>query len=129
MRPRYLGGGGVVGTGPSPGSDGRTTVGIVIGVSVCGGIGPAPSGSIVAGTGPVGDVGLVGLVGDVDVVSVGLGSVVVGVVVVVVVGVVVVVLGRSWTLVRGTQVYSGSGTNPGGTTAVSGTAGTGGGGW
>jgi hypothetical protein len=67
----------------------------VIGVSVCGGIGPAPSGSIVAGTGPVGDVELVGLVGDVDVVSVGLGSVVVGVVVVVVVGVVVVVLGRS----------------------------------
>jgi hypothetical protein len=60
----------------------------VIGVSVCGGIGPAPSGSIVTGTGVVGDVGLVG---DVDVVSVGLGSVVV----VVVVGVVVVVLGRS----------------------------------
>ena len=44
-------------------------------------------------------------------------------VVVVVVGVVVVVLGRSWTLVRGTQVYSGSGTNPGGTTAVSGSDG------
>jgi hypothetical protein len=125
--PRYLGGGGVVGAGPSPGSDGRMTVGIVIGVSVCGGIGPAPSGSTVAGAGPVVDVGLVGLVGDVDVVSVGLGSVVVGVVVVVV-GVVVVVLGRSCTLVRGTQVYSGSGTNPGGTTAVSGTAGAGGGG-
>jgi hypothetical protein len=73
----------------------------------------------------------VGLVGDVDVVSVGLGSVVVGVVVVVVgvvSGVLVVVLGRSCTLVRGTQVYSGSGTNPGGTTAVSGTTGAGGGG-
>ncbi|MDT5192324.1 MAG: hypothetical protein QOI28_4575 [Mycobacterium sp.] len=94
-----------------------------------GGIGPAPSGSIVTGTGVVGDVELVGLVGDVDVVSVGLGSVVVGVVVVVVVGVVVVVLGRCCTLVRGTQVYSGSGTNPGGTTAVSGAVGAGGGGW
>ena len=129
VRPCYLGGGGVVGAGPSPGSDGRTTVGIVIGVSVCGGIGPAPSGSIVAGTGVVGDVGLVGLVGDVEVVSVGLGSVVVGVVVVVVVvGVVVVVRGRSWTLVRGTQVCSGSGTNPGGTTAVSGITGGAGGG-
>ncbi|MDT5292656.1 MAG: hypothetical protein QOF88_7545 [Mycobacterium sp.] len=93
-----------------------------------GGIGPAPSGSIVTGTGVVGDVELVGLVGDVDVVSVGLGSVVVGVVVVVV-GVVVVVLGRCCTLVRGTQVYSGSGTNPGGTTAVSGAVGAGGGGW
>jgi hypothetical protein len=97
----------------------------VIGVSVCGGIGPAPSGSTVAGTGVVGDVGLVG---DVEVVSVGLGPVVVGVVVVgvvvvVVVGVVDVVRGRSWTLVRGTQVYSGSGTNPGGTTAVSGVTG------
>jgi hypothetical protein len=97
----------------------------VIGVSVCGGIGPAPSGSIVTGAGVVGDVGLVG---DVDVVSVGLGADEVVGVVVVVVGVVVVVLGRSWTLVRGTQVYWGSGTNPGGTTAVSGTAGTGGGG-
>jgi hypothetical protein len=106
---------------------GRTIVGIVIGVSVCGGIGPAPSGSIVAGTGVLGDVGLVGLVGDVGVVSVGLGSVVVGVVVVVV-GVVDVVRGRSWTLVRGTQVYSGSGTKPGGTTAVSGTTGGAGGG-
>jgi hypothetical protein len=73
------------------------------------------------------DVVTVGLVGDVDV---GLGSVVVVVVgvVSVVVGVVVVVFGRSWTLVRGTQVYSGSGTNPGGTTAVSGTTGAGGGG-
>lgn len=97
---------------------------MVVGVSVWGASGPAPSGSTtVVGTGTVGDVGLVGLVGDVDVVSVGLGSVVVGVVVVVVVGVVVVVLGRSWTLVRGTQVYSGSGTNPGGTTAVSGATG------
>jgi hypothetical protein len=90
----------------------------VIGVSVCGGIGPAPSGSTVIGVGPVVDVGLVG---DVVVVSVGLGPVVVGVVVVVVVVVgvvvVVVVLGLSCTLVRGTQVYSGSGTNPGGTTA------------
>jgi hypothetical protein len=91
---------------------------------VIGGIGPAPSGSIVTGTGVVGAVELVGLVGDVDVVSVGLGSVVVGVVVVV-----VVVLGRCCTLVRGTQVYSGSGTNPGGTTAVSGAVGAGGGGW
>jgi hypothetical protein len=84
---------------------------------------------MVAGVGPVVDVGLVGLVGDVDVVSVGLGSVVVGVVVVVVGVVVVVVVGRSCTLVRGTQVYSGSGTNPGGTTAVSGATGAGGGGW
>jgi hypothetical protein len=76
------------------------------------------------GGGAAVDVVAVGLVGDVDV---GLGSVVVGVVSVVV-GVVVVVFGRSWTLVRGTQVYSGSGTNPGGTTAVSGTTGAGGGG-
>jgi hypothetical protein len=100
--------------------------GVAAGVSVWGGSGPGPSGSTtVVGTGVVGDVGLVG---DVGVTSVGLGSVVV--VVVVVVGVVVVVLGRSWTLVRGTQVYSGSGTNPGGTTwAVSGVAGAGAGGW
>jgi hypothetical protein len=118
MRPCYLYGVGVVGTGPGPGPGGRTVVGMVVGVSVWGASGPAPSGSTtVVGTGTVGDVGLVG---DVDVVSVGLGSVVVGVVVV---GVVVVVLGRSWTLVRGTQVYSGSGTNPGGTTAVSGATG------
>jgi hypothetical protein len=52
-----------------------------------------------------------------DVVDVGLVlSVVVGVVVVVV----VVVLRGSCTLVRGTQVYAGSGTKPGGTTSVAG---------
>ena len=50
-----------------------------------------------------------------DVVDVGL------VVSVVVVGVVVVVVVRgSCTLVRGTQVYAGSGTKPGGTTSVAG---------
>ena len=45
----------------------------------------------------------------------------VGLVVSVVVGVVVVVVLRgSCTLVRGTQVYAGSGTKPGGTTSVAG---------
>jgi hypothetical protein len=84
------------------------------GGNVIGGNGPAPSGSMTfVGTAlevvvaPVVSVGLV--------VSVGDGSVVV----VVVVGVVVVdvvVVGRVSTLVRGTQVYSGSGMKPGGTT-------------
>jgi hypothetical protein len=68
-------------------------------------------------------------VGEVGVVVVALGSVVVvsvGVVVVVVVVVVVrrVVVG-SCTWVRGTQVYSGSGTKPGGTTAAGGGVGSG----
>jgi hypothetical protein len=76
--------------------------------------------------GAVSDV-VVALVVSVElVVSVGEGSVVV-------VGVVVlevVVLGRVSTFVRGTQVYSGSGMKPGGTTwAVSGVAGVGAGGW
>jgi hypothetical protein len=92
-------------------------VGIVVGVdvglgdTVLGGNGPGPSGSTtVVGAVPGGDPGLVGGVG-----SVGLGSVEDSVVVVVVV-VGVVYLGRSWTFVRGTQVYSGSGMKPGGTT-------------
>jgi hypothetical protein len=98
------------------------------GGNVIGGSGPAPSGSMTF-VGAVSDV-VVALVVSVElVVSVGEGSVVV----VVVVGVVVlgvVVLGRVSTFVRGTQVYSGSGMKPGGTTwAVSGAAGVGAGGW
>jgi hypothetical protein len=93
----------------------------VVWVTVVGGSGPGPSGSttVVGAEGSV--VGDVGVVGGVDVV---VGVVVVGlgvVVVVVVLG--VVVRGRSCTFVRGTHVYSGSGTKPGGTIAVSGAAG------
>lgn len=90
-----------------------------LGVTVVGGSGPLPSGSTtVVGT-PAVDVPLVvsvESVASVDVVSV---------VAVVVVGVVRdVVAGRVSTFVRGTQVYSGSGMNPGGTTcAVSGATG------
>jgi hypothetical protein len=112
--PVYRGGAsGAVGVGVEPDSvaacPGRIAVVVVVGDIVVAGNGPFPSGSTtVVGPGSVGAAGLVG-----DVVSVWPGSVVVGVVVVVVVG--VVVLG-SCTLVRGTQVYSGSGMKPGGTT-------------
>ena len=114
----------------SPGAFG----GVVLdGPRVLGGKGPGPSGSTTV-VGAPSDVGEVGEVGVDDVVSPGLVSVVVGVVVVgvcvVVVGVRdVVVRGRSCTCVRGTQVYSGSGTNPGGTTAVSGAVGVCAAGW
>jgi hypothetical protein len=88
--------------------------GDVIGVCVrvVAGSGPGPSGSTtvvaVSGAVVVGvSVPLVVSVGDVDTV--------VDVSVLEVLGVLYVVFGRS-TLVRGTQVYSGSGTNPGGTT-------------
>lgn len=76
------------------------------------------------------------VVGGADVLGVVvLGDVVVVVVVVVSVGSVVVsvgvgryvVLGRGFTSVRGTQVYSGLGTKPGGTTAGGGVGGGGGG--
>jgi len=92
------------------------------GGNVIGDNGPAPSGSMTVVGGPeevvVAPVVSVGLM-----VSVGDGSVVVVVVVGVVV-VEVVVLGRVSTFVRGTEVYSGSGMKPGGTTwAVSGVAG------
>jgi hypothetical protein len=94
----------------------------VLGVMVVAGNGPGPSGSTVVGAVSVGDVGVVGVVGVVgDSLSVGVGSVVVVVV--------VVYLGRSWTLVRGTHVYWGSGTNPGGTTCAGSWAGVGAGGW
>ncbi|KAA0115123.1 hypothetical protein CIW51_17835 [Mycolicibacterium sp. P9-22] len=109
------------GAGAAPGRTG----------SVIGGINPlGPSGSttVVVGGVTVGDVGV--SVGDV----VSVGSVVVVVVVgggsvVVVVDLVVVgyVVRGTSTLVRGTQVYSGSGTKPGGTIWVAG-AGSGGGG-
>lgn len=95
----------MVGAGPGPGAAGDGVVSSP-GVGVSGGE-----------VSDVGDSGVVGVPGSV--------------VVVVVVGVVVstVVLGRSRTLVRGTQVYSGSGTNPGGTTCVAGASGVGGDGW
>jgi hypothetical protein len=89
--------------------------GDVIGVCVrvVGGSGPGPSGSttVVAVSGAsVGvSVPLVVSVGAVD-------TVVEVSVVLEVLGVLYVVFGRVSTLVRGTQVYSGSGTNPGGTT-------------
>ena len=73
----YPGGAGVVSAGPEPGAGG--VVGARVGVMVCGGNGPKPSGSttVVDGVVSVGDVGLV------------VSLVVVGVVVVVVVVVVV----------------------------------------
>ncbi|GAB7071337.1 hypothetical protein H7J06_10155 [Mycobacterium hodleri] len=90
--------------------------GDVIGVcvKVVGGSGPGPSGSTtvvaVSGALVVGvPVPLVVSVGVVD-------SVVEVSVVLDVLGVLYVVFGRVSTLVRGTQVYSGSGTYPGGTT-------------
>lgn len=105
-------GGGGVGDGGVGALVGVTGV-VVTGV---GGSGPGPSGSTkVVGAGALGSDGSVGVVS-------------VDSVVVVVVGVVVVVLGCVRTLVRGTQVYAGSGMNPGGTTAVSG-AFTAAGGW
>jgi len=89
--------------------------GDVIGVCVrvVGGSGPGPSGSttVVAVSGAV----VVGVPVPL-VVSVGVVDTVVEVSVLDVLGVLYVVLGRVSTLVRGTQVYSGSGTNPGGTT-------------
>jgi len=95
---RYPGGAGVVSAGPEPGAGG--VVGARVGVMVCGGNGPKPSGSttVVDGVVSVGDVGLVVSPGDV--------VVVVGLVVVGVVAVVVVVTGSLGlrTLVRGTQV-------------------------
>jgi hypothetical protein len=93
-----------LGDGPGPGT---ADVGDEVPV-------PGASGAVV-----VGDVveALVVEVSVDDVVDVGL-----VVSVVVVVGVVVVVVLRgSCTLVRGTQVYAGSGTKPGGTTSVAGT--------
>ena len=76
---------------------------------------PGASGAVVVGDvveAPVVEVPVVEVSVD-DVVDVGLVVVVVGVVV-------VVVLRGSCTLVRGTQVYAGSGTKPGGTTSVAG---------
>jgi hypothetical protein len=96
------------------------------------GDGPGPGTADVGDEGPVPGAGAGGaaVVGEVvelpvvelPVVVVSVDDVVdVGLVVSVVVGVVVVVvLGGSCTLVRGTQVYSGSGTKPGGTTSVAG---------
>ena len=111
--------------GAGAGAAGGTTGTVIGGINP---FGPSGSMTVVVGGASVVDVGVspgdvvsVGSVGDVVVVVVG-GSVVV-VVVVVVVG--YVVRGTS-TLVRGTQVYSGSGTKPGGTTWVTG-AGSGGG--
>jgi len=98
-------------------------------VNVCGDD-PSGSSTVVIGLGGVvpvvvvvvspGEVASVGLVGVVVVVGL------VGVVVVVVVVTLSDSLAR--TLVRGTQVYCGSGTKPGGTIAVSG-VGSGAGGW
>jgi hypothetical protein len=90
---------------------------VVEGVRVVAGAGPGPSGSTMVIGPPT--VGLV-VVGGVAV------PVVVGAEVSVEVSVVVgvVSVGVS-TLVRGTQVYAGSGTKPGGTTAVSGADGLG----
>jgi hypothetical protein len=101
---RYPGGAGVVSTGPATGAGGGVGGGVGVradvGVMVCGGNGPKPSGSttVVDGVVSVGDVGLVVSSGDV--------VVVVGLVVVGVVAVVVVVTGSLGlrTLVRGTQV-------------------------
>jgi hypothetical protein len=92
---RYLGGAGVVNAGPDAGTGG--VVGVGVGVMVCGGNGPKPSGSttVVDGVVSVGDVGLV--------VSLGV-VVVVGLVVVVVVVVVVTGSLGLRTLVRGTHV-------------------------
>jgi hypothetical protein len=124
--PDYLGGargvGGVLGLDASVVGAGLTAVGDAVGdpVMVCGDNAPDPSGSMtVVGVWPDGN-------GEPD--TVALDVVVAVVVVVVVVGVTVVdVVG--WTYVRGTQVYAGSGTNPGGTTCVSGAVAAGGGAW
>jgi hypothetical protein len=102
--------------------------GDVIGVCVrvVGGSGPGPSGSttVVAVSGAV----VVGVSVPL-VVSVGaVGTSVEVAVVLEVLGVLYVVLGCVSTLVRGTQVYSGSGTYPGGTTWVASEAAVGGGG-
>jgi hypothetical protein len=101
-----------LGDGPGPGT---ADVGDEVPV-------PGASGAVVVGDvveAPVVEVPVV----EVPVVEVSVDDVVdVGLVVsVVVVGVVVVVVLRgSCTLVRGTQVYAGSGTKPGGTTSVAG---------
>jgi hypothetical protein len=89
------------------------------------GDGPGPGTADVGDEGPVPGAGgavVVGEVVELPVVVVSVDDVVdVGLVVSVVVGVVVVVVLRgSSTFVRGTQVYAGSGTKPGGTTSVAG---------
>lgn len=105
-------------------AEGAGDTAVDVPVMVWGGSVPGPSGSTtVVGACPGATDGLVsvGLVSGVVVVS--------GVGVVSDVGVVVVVVVLGWTYVRGTHVYAGSGTNPGGTTRVSGAAGAGGRGW
>jgi hypothetical protein len=108
-----------VSIGPCPGAGDGIGVGVGVGSP---GIwnGGGATGVVV-----VGEVGEVGEVGDVsDVVGA-----VVSVVVVVVGVVVLVVVVRSRTSVRGTQVYDGSGTKPGGTIWVAGASGATGSGW
>jgi hypothetical protein len=105
-----------LGDGPGPGT---ADVGDEVPV-------PGASGAVVVGDvveAPVVEAPVVEVpVVEVPVVEVSVDDVVdVGLVVSVVVGVVVVVVLRgSCTLVRGTQVYAGSGTKPGGTTSVAG---------
>jgi ribonuclease E len=94
---------------PVPGASGAVVVGDVVEAPVV----EAPVVEAPVVEAPVVEVPVVEVSVD-DVVDVGLVvSVVVGVVV-------VVVLRGSCTLVRGTQVYAGSGTKPGGTTSVAG---------
>jgi hypothetical protein len=103
-----------LGDGPGPG------------IAVVGeGVGAPGAGAGGAGVGDVSVVddpvvGVPVVVSVVDVVDVGLVVSVVVVPVVVVAGDVPVVLRGSCTFVRGTQVYEGSGTKPGGTTSVAG---------
>jgi hypothetical protein len=103
-----------VSIGPCPGAGDGIGVGVGVGSpGIWNGAGAA--GVVVVGEVP--DVGDVGEVGDVVVGSV------VSVVVVVVGVVVLVVVVRSRTSVRGTHVYDGSGTKPGGTIWVAGASG------
>jgi ribonuclease E len=99
---------------PVPGASGAVVVGDVVEAPVV----EAPVVEAPVVEAPVVEAPVV----EVPVVEVSVDDVVdVGLVVSVVVGVVVVVVLRgSCTLVRGTQVYAGSGTKPGGTTSVAG---------